>query len=134
MRSFGSIDCTETSAETPYISHSHRTCFPASSLPLLFVNQNCVVSAGSTNARNTSAGGLRINIAVCIGGFCDSSSFFNPPRIDGHPLLHAGNTTLFGANPSCSMSSATTSPFCSIANVTRDAASFAYSPNTGRNV
>jgi hypothetical protein len=45
-------------AETPYISKSHRTCLPTSSLPLLLVNQNFVVMLGLMKASNTSATGL----------------------------------------------------------------------------
>jgi hypothetical protein len=41
-----------TCTETPYISQSHFTCLPGSSLPLLLVNQNLDVTAGSTKASN----------------------------------------------------------------------------------
>src|SRR5262245_33689797 len=55
---------TVTGIEKPYISHSHRTCLPASSGPLLFVNQNLVVTSGFTMASNTSLTGRRMSIAV----------------------------------------------------------------------
>src|SRR5215203_5614007 len=54
---------TLTVVEAPYIPHSHRTSAPGSSSPLLSVNQNLVVTSGSTNAWNTSPTGLR-KIAV----------------------------------------------------------------------
>jgi len=50
IRLFGSISFTATAMETPYISHSHRTSFPASSLPLPRVNQKLEVMAGLTKA------------------------------------------------------------------------------------
>ena len=55
---------TWTSAEAPYISHSHVTLAPGSSLPLLPVNQNRVVTVGSTNALKTSSIGRRMSICV----------------------------------------------------------------------
>src|SRR5215471_3256079 len=70
MRLFGSITFAVTGIEIPYISQSHRTCFPASSLPLLLVNQNFVVISGSTKAQNTSATGLRMSMPVLVIGTC----------------------------------------------------------------
>src|SRR5262249_3159733 len=75
MRLFGSITFAVTGTEMPYISHSHCTCFPASSLPLLLVNQNLVVKFGLTKASNTSATGLRISIPVLVTGTCLSCRF-----------------------------------------------------------
>ena len=54
IRLFGSTALTLTEADTPYISQSQRTSLPDSSLPVLLVNQNRVVTAGSTKAVNTS--------------------------------------------------------------------------------
>jgi Putative esterase len=54
--------------DTSYISHSHWTLAPWISLPLLFVNQNLVVTAGSTKAWNTSLGGRRIRIPTLVAG------------------------------------------------------------------
>src|SRR2546430_53840 len=48
MSRFGSSDFTVSCVETPNISHSHLTCLPGSSRPLLRVNQNFVVISGST--------------------------------------------------------------------------------------
>src|SRR5688500_18807590 len=39
IRWFGWIVFTSTRANAPYISQSHRTCLPASNLPLPFENQ-----------------------------------------------------------------------------------------------
>jgi hypothetical protein len=64
MRLFGSMAVAVTGIETSYISHSHCTCLPASSRPLLLVNQNFVVMSGLTKASNTSATGLRISMPV----------------------------------------------------------------------
>src|SRR5262245_22071119 len=64
IRLFCSIALTLTSAEQPYISQSHLTSLPGSNLPLLLVNQNLDVMAGSIKASNTSATGLRINISA----------------------------------------------------------------------
>src|SRR6266536_2149533 len=64
IRLFGSTAFTFTSVDELYISQSHRICLPVSSRPLLLVNQNLVVMAGSMNASNTSATGLRINISA----------------------------------------------------------------------
>jgi len=61
--------------------HSHRCgdvirlprpldLFAGSSLPLLLVNQNCVVMSGSMNASNTSATGRRMSIPVFMTGAC----------------------------------------------------------------
>src|SRR6476469_3388262 len=55
---------TFTAVEELYISQSQRIHLPVSKRPLLFVNQNLVVTAGSMKASNTSATGLRINISV----------------------------------------------------------------------
>jgi hypothetical protein len=68
IRLFGSMDNTVTNAEAPYISHSHQSCLPASSLPLLFVNQNFVVMSGSTKASKTSPTGRRMSIPVLATG------------------------------------------------------------------
>jgi hypothetical protein len=59
---------TETLVETPYISQSHRRSAPAVILPLLLVNQNLVVMAGSTKAWKASWGGLRTSIPTCTVG------------------------------------------------------------------
>src|SRR5688572_29783744 len=64
IRLSGSRHFTVTGMEMPYISQSHCTGLPASSRPLLFVNQNFVVISGLTNASNTSATGLRMSIPV----------------------------------------------------------------------
>src|SRR5687767_11609925 len=70
IRLFGSIAFTATSVDAPYNSHSHFTCLPISSRPLLLVNQNLVVMLGSMKAANTAATGLRINIPVLATGAC----------------------------------------------------------------
>src|SRR5262245_28693372 len=67
---FGSMAFTVTEIEMLYISQSHWTCLPASSLPLPLVNQNFVVMSGLTKASNTSATGLRISIPVFVTGTC----------------------------------------------------------------
>jgi hypothetical protein len=59
---------TATLVETPYISQSHRRSAPAVSLPLLLVNQNLVVMAGSTKAWKASWGGLRTSMPTCTVG------------------------------------------------------------------
>jgi hypothetical protein len=41
---------------------------PGTNLPLLWVNQNLVVTAGSTRAWKTSAGGLRMSIPTLTVG------------------------------------------------------------------
>ncbi len=70
MRLSGSMALAVTGIEIPYISQSHWTCLPASSLPLLLVNQNPVVMSGSMKASNTSATGRRISIPVfAVGTF-----------------------------------------------------------------
>src|SRR5215510_1879931 len=75
-----SIALAVTGIEIPYISHSHCTCLPASSLPLLLVNQNLVVTSGLTKAANTSAAGLRISMPVLvIGTLVSRSSSMLPP-------------------------------------------------------
>src|SRR5262245_42020957 len=61
---FRSIAFTLTSVDALYISHSQRIFLPTFNFPLLLVNQNFVVIAGSINALNTSATGLRINISA----------------------------------------------------------------------
>src|SRR5215475_6388082 len=75
-RLLGSITFAVADVDTSYISHSHLTGFPTSSLPLLFVNQNLVVISGLTNASKTSATGLRISIAVFATGSCVSWRLF----------------------------------------------------------
>src|SRR5215470_784730 len=75
MRLFGSITFAVTGTEMSYISQSHCTCFPASSLSLLLVNQNLVVMFGLTKALNTSATGFRISIPVLVTGTCVSCKF-----------------------------------------------------------
>src|SRR5882724_916190 len=72
IRRFGSIAFTATGIEMPYISHSHCTCWPASSRPLPLVNQNFVVTSGLTNASKTSATGLRMSMPVFVTGTCVS--------------------------------------------------------------
>jgi hypothetical protein len=64
MRRCGSTTFTSTGMETPYISHSHCTRWPATSVPLPRVNQKREVISGSTNASNTSAAGRRMSIPV----------------------------------------------------------------------
>ena len=68
IRLFFSMAFTSTWVETPYISQSHRTRLPASSLPLPLENQKRDVRAGSTNASNTSATGLRMSICALTTG------------------------------------------------------------------
>ena len=70
IRRFGSTAFTLTEADAPYISQSQRTFLPASSFPLLLVNQNRVVTTGSTKAVKTSDTGLRMSIcALAMGRF-----------------------------------------------------------------
>jgi len=59
-----------------YISQLHVTCFPASNLPLLLVNQNFVVISGLTKASNTSAIGFRMSISALATGICVSWRLF----------------------------------------------------------
>jgi hypothetical protein len=54
--------------DTPYIFHSQRIVRPASSGPPLPVNQNRVVTAGSTKARKTSVTAFRISISILTIG------------------------------------------------------------------
>jgi len=72
MRLFCSTSFTVTSEEALYISQLHVTCFPASNLPLLLVNQNLVVISGFIKASNTSATGFRISISALATGICVS--------------------------------------------------------------
>src|SRR5215813_5533010 len=80
IRLLASIVLTVASAKTLYISHSHLTVFPCSSFPLLFVNQNFVVMAGSINARKTSATGLRMSISALATAFITSPLIAVPRR------------------------------------------------------
>ena len=64
MRLFGSIAFALTGRAKLYISQAHCTNLPASSLPLLLVNQNFVVMSGLMKASKTSATGLRMSIPV----------------------------------------------------------------------
>src|ERR1700761_2700411 len=64
----GTMSSTFTCEVILYISQVHSTVLPFSSLPVLFVNQNRVVIAGSIKASNTSETGLRISIAVSAAG------------------------------------------------------------------
>lgn len=66
-RSF-TTSTTRTPADALYISQSHRTSAPGTSLPLLLVNQNLLVMSGSTKASKTSLAGLRISIAAVTTG------------------------------------------------------------------
>jgi len=68
MRRSSSTSRTSTSVEAPYISHSQRTRAPTSSRPLPRENQKRVVTAGSANAWNTSAAGLRMSICARATG------------------------------------------------------------------
>src|SRR5437762_14361148 len=85
MRRFGSSAFTVRCVELPNISHSHCTCLPASSRPLLLVNQNFVVISGLTKASNTSATGLRMSIPVFAAGtrFSWRLSMLTPLRAHG---------------------------------------------------
>src|SRR5215831_19456121 len=75
-RLLGSMTLGVTDVDTLYISQSHLTGFPTSSLPLLFVNQNLVVISGLMKASKTSATGLRMSIAVFATGSCVSWRLF----------------------------------------------------------
>ena len=68
IRRLGSIALTATGTEKPYMSQCHSTRLPGSSLPLPRVNQNRLVTAGSTKASNTSSTGLRIRISALATG------------------------------------------------------------------
>lgn len=52
IRAFLSMVFTFTCRDKSYISQSHLTCLPGSSLPLALVNQNLDVMAGLTKASN----------------------------------------------------------------------------------
>jgi hypothetical protein len=76
----------------------------------------------------------RLSESTCrsSSGFCFQQRF--QPAQNRRPRLAArGKTTLFGGKPSCTMSSRSRRRSAD-RDVTRDAGSFAYSPNTGRNV
>src|SRR5262249_54703506 len=64
IRSFGSMASAVTGIDMSYISQSHCTCLPASSLPLPLVNQNLDVMSGLINASKTSATGFRMSISA----------------------------------------------------------------------
>src|SRR5215217_3911714 len=76
IRLFVSIAFTVTLTETSYISQVQVTCLPGSNRPVLFVNQNLDVIAGSINASNTSLAGLRMSIAAFATGACVNSRLF----------------------------------------------------------
>jgi hypothetical protein len=63
-RRLRSMAMTRASMEKPYMSQSQRTEAPGSSLPLPRLNQNLLVIAGSVNASNTRATGLRMSISA----------------------------------------------------------------------
>src|SRR5215472_9650630 len=86
IRLFGSTSLTVTGMEISYISRCHWTVLPASSLPLLLVNQNLVGMSGLMKASNTSAAGLRISIAVFIIGAWVSWVFINASFLDWDDL------------------------------------------------
>src|SRR6266508_4130259 len=80
MSSFGSMALAVTGIEMSYISHSHCTCLPTSSRPLLFVNQNFVVTSGSMNASKISSTRLRMSMpTLVVGAFLIFVSFIPPP-------------------------------------------------------
>src|SRR5215211_5987202 len=87
IRLFCSIAFSLTWVETLYISQSQRISLPGSSLPLLLVNQNLVVIAGSTNAANTAATGLRTSISALATGACVNWYRFTAVIV-AMPFLH----------------------------------------------
>src|SRR4030095_14729233 len=68
IRVSASMVLAVTGIANRYISHSQCTCRPTSSLPVLLVHQNFVVTGGSMNALKPSATGRRMSMPVFEAG------------------------------------------------------------------